>query len=256
MGLKPRTALIVAGGALAAGIAFFWWRNRQSSQASQSATSSSTGCTDSQGNSVPCPDSTGVDYSGELSVIQTELETLLSEEGGTTAGGGTGTTTATVTVPKVTGLTATAAVAALKAVGLVAGSEGKNGGTQIVNSQTPGAGAKVAAGSTVDLGVAQGQLNGTPPPPAAGQVPGTPSGLKPSGVTAGGFTVSWGKVTGATSYRFDVTYQGKVIHSGTTASTRATLSGLTRDHTYTFHVQACGRPGCGGKAQLAVKTSG
>lgn len=63
--------------------------------------------------------------------------------------------TTTVTVPKVTGLTASAAVTALTAVGLVAGSEGKNGGTAIVNSQTPGAGAKVAKGSTVDLGVVQ-----------------------------------------------------------------------------------------------------
>lgn len=61
----------------------------------------------------------------------------------------------TVQVPKVTGRSATSAVAKLTAVGLVAGSEGKNGGTAIVNSQTPGAGKVVNLGSTVNLGVRQ-----------------------------------------------------------------------------------------------------
>jgi hypothetical protein len=62
---------------------------------------------------------------------------------------------ATVQVPKVTGLTATEAKAKLESLGLVAGSEGKNGGTGIVNSQTPGAGKVVPSGSVVNLGLAK-----------------------------------------------------------------------------------------------------
>lgn len=85
---------------------------------------------------------------------------------------GSTTTTGTVTVPKVTGMTATNAVSALRAVGLIAGSEGKNGGSAIVNSQTPGAGKKVTPGSTVDLGLAQsGQSGGNPPSASIVTVP-------------------------------------------------------------------------------------
>lgn len=76
---------------------------------------------------------------------------------GKSGGGGT------VTVPKVIGMTATAAKVRLAASGLIAGSEGKNGGGQKVNSQTPGAGAKVAIGSTVNLGL----VGGNPKVPAS-----------------------------------------------------------------------------------------
>jgi LysM repeat protein len=52
-------------------------------------------------------------------------------------------------------MTASAAKVKLASVGLVAGSEGKNGGSAKVNSQTPGPGTKVKIGSTVNLGVVQ-----------------------------------------------------------------------------------------------------
>lgn len=61
----------------------------------------------------------------------------------------------TVTVPNVKGMSASAAKVKLASVGLIAGSEGKNGGSAKVNSQTPGPGTKVKVGSTVDLGVVQ-----------------------------------------------------------------------------------------------------
>jgi len=88
LGMPPRTALIVTGGAAAAGIVYFWWRRRQQPAAAGSA--ASTGCTDGQGNAVPCPDATGIDYSGELSVIQSELEGVLADEGHEEGGTGTG----------------------------------------------------------------------------------------------------------------------------------------------------------------------
>lgn len=260
LGLQPRTAAIAGGGILAAAVGYFWWRNRQSSSAPAAASGTgTTGCTDSTGASVPCPDASGIDYSGELSVIQSELESLLAAEGqsgSSSSGTGTGTTTVTgtVTVPKVTGMTATAAVAALKAAGLVAGSEGKNGGAATVNSQTPGAGAKVAAGSTVDLGLAQDAIKGSPPPPVAGQVPGPVTGLTTSAVTAGGFRATWREPAGTTHYSYDVTYQGKQVKSGSVTSAAVTVSGLTRNHTYTFHVRACSAAGCGPAAEAAVKT--
>lgn len=84
LGLRPRTALITAGLALGGALAYMWWRNRQASAAASTAATSTTGCTDANGNAVPCPDSSGVDYSGELSVIQTELESLLASQAGDT----------------------------------------------------------------------------------------------------------------------------------------------------------------------------
>lgn len=76
----------------------------------------------------------------------------------------------TVQVPNLKGLTATAAVAKLESLGLVAGSEGKNGGTAKVNSQTPGAGKTVPSGSVVDLGLVQAV---TTPPSGKVKVPAT-----------------------------------------------------------------------------------
>lgn len=81
LGLSPRTAAIAGGGALVVAAGVFWWRRRTSSQQQASSSASSTGCTDSSGNSVPCPDSTGIDNAGQLGVIQTELESLLADEG-------------------------------------------------------------------------------------------------------------------------------------------------------------------------------
>ena len=79
-------------------------------------------------------------------------------------------------------------------------------------------------------------------PPSGGSC-GTPTGLAASGVTQTGATLSWGSVSGATSYNL----QWKAASSGTwttvtgLAATSYGLSGLSAGTTYNFQVQAvCG----------------
>jgi len=80
LGLKPRTAMIAGGAILAAAIGYMLWK-RKKAAASPAVTSASASS------------STGIDYGGELSVIQSELEDLLAAEGQeSTTGGGTGAT--------------------------------------------------------------------------------------------------------------------------------------------------------------------
>jgi hypothetical protein len=78
LGMKPRTALISGGVILAAAIAWFWWKGRQSSPSS-SATSSSASAS-------------AYSNAGQLDAIQEELDELLSQEG-SSAGSGTGSST-------------------------------------------------------------------------------------------------------------------------------------------------------------------
>jgi hypothetical protein len=76
---------------------------------------------------------------------------------GTGTGTGTGSGTKTITVPNVQGKRAMTAVATIKAAGLrshLGGPFSKNA-LNYVASQTPGAGTKVASGTTVDLGITQ-----------------------------------------------------------------------------------------------------
>lgn len=82
----PRTTfyLAAAGTAIVAGLALYWYRNykaAKSTAATQATTSTAT-----------------TDYGGELSVLQSELEALLQQQGtGTTTATGTTTTTGTGT---------------------------------------------------------------------------------------------------------------------------------------------------------------
>lgn len=95
-GLPRRTVLIGGGVVLAASLGYLLWKRRQaaagSAAKSASASSSTTG-------------SYGVDYGGELSVLQSELEDLLAAEGqepsstGSSTGGGTGSGTGGGTAP-------------------------------------------------------------------------------------------------------------------------------------------------------------
>jgi beta-lactam-binding protein with PASTA domain len=136
-----------------------------------------------------------------LSVIQTELESLLaSQHADTDAGGGT-TTTTTVTVPRVIGMSVAAADAAIKAVGLVPGAHSDQVGT--VNGQTPAGGAKVAKGSTVDLSVAGtggGSRGGTVTVPnvIGLQTSVAVARIKAAGLTPGSHANQPGKVNGQT----------------------------------------------------------
>lgn len=162
LGLRPRTALIVAGVAVAGGVVFFWWRSRQAAKAAPPA--SSTGCTDSSGNAVPCPDASGIDMSGQLSVIQTELESLLAgegkepaaagggEDGGKDGGGGS----QVATVPNVVGDNWGAADNAIRRAGLMPKVRGaatlKGINThRTVTAQSPHSGAHVKRGSAVTV---------------------------------------------------------------------------------------------------------
>jgi hypothetical protein len=89
LGLKPRTAMIAGVVVLGGSVGYLLWRRRQSAKdtaTSASASSSTTGAY-------------GVDYGGELSVLQSELEDLLAAEGNepATTGAPTGTGTGTGT---------------------------------------------------------------------------------------------------------------------------------------------------------------
>ena len=194
--------------ALAGGLGYFWWKNRQS------AASSSTSTTDAGTSST---DTSGIDYSGELSVIQSELESVLAGQGGTSSGGtssgGSGTSGTT------SGTT---------------GSSG-SGGTSSGGSTPPPSGGT----GTVPPPVSVPPGTGKPAPPPA------PAGVKVTRKTATQVGLAWTPVAGATDYRCRVTYQGKEVASKTARTPAITIDGLTPDHTYTFHVAATNAGGTG-----------
>jgi hypothetical protein len=78
--------------------------------------------------------------------------------------------------------------------------------------------------------------------PGGGTSCGTPSGLSASSITSSSATVSWGAVSGATSYNLQ--YKVSTASTWTTASvtsTSASFSSLAASTTYNFQVQAvCG----------------
>jgi Fibronectin type III domain len=196
LGLKPRTAIIAGGGILLLAVGYFLWKRKQAASSSTAATSASASSSTS-----------GIDYGGELSVIQSELEDLLAAEGQESSStGGSSSTTGTGTSSSGTGST---------------------------------------TGSTT--GTTTATKTAAPAVPSAHETK----------VTSNSVTLAWGKVTGATSYRIRVTYQGKLVGSPhVTAGTSATISGLTPDHTYTFHVAAIGPGGTSAETNgPAVKTS-
>lgn len=201
LGLRPRTALIIGGVALAGGVGYFWWRRRTAKTATSSASVSASAY--------------GVDQSGELSVIQAELEQLLSQEGQPVASGGGG--------------------------------------------GTPGGGGS-GSGSGDGSGTGTGTGTGGKPKGSGGSggpgKPAMPTGVHATKVTSTSVTLAWHKAPGATSYRIHVTYQGKRVHDSSTQGNSATVSGLTPDHTYTFHVASVGPGGTSAETNgPAVKTS-
>lgn len=153
LGMKPMTAYLVFGGVLLAGIGIYLWKQHQAAAAAAAAPAADTNtngdCTDSQGNTVPCPGDGDQDYSGELSAIQTELESVLAAQGATTT---TGTTTTSTTgkgvVPNLMGLQSVAAQNEAAHYGFKV----KFSGAGTVVSQTPGPGSEAVKGSVIDLG--------------------------------------------------------------------------------------------------------
>lgn len=194
LGLRPRTALIAGGVILAAALGYFLWKRKQSSSsgaASASASSSTAGAY-------------GVDYGGELSVIQSELEGLMAAEGQEPAASGGGT-----------------------------GTGGGTGSGKIPPTYKP----PVSSGGDNDSGGGGTKTTVKPKP-------GIPAGVHAVRTGSSAVTLAWDKAPNATSYRVRVTYQGRLVGSPhVVAGTSATISGLHPDHTYTFHVAAVGPGG-------------
>jgi hypothetical protein len=125
-----RTTLIIVAVALAVGIGWYILKSRKAAAAANTAATPAptTGqCTDANGNPTPCEQMAGIDYSGQLSVLQTEIESMLAAQGhdtdktpadkdtDTDKGGGTGTKTKRPVAPKglhATRVTATSITAA------------------------------------------------------------------------------------------------------------------------------------------------
>lgn len=76
------------------------------------------------------------------------------------------------------------------------------------------------------------------PPPPPTKPPAEPVNVHATAVTSTSVTLAWNASAGAASYRIRVTYQGTVVKQVTAAGTSVTVSGLTPNHTYTFHVAA------------------
>jgi hypothetical protein len=89
-----------------------------------------------------------------------------------------------------------------------------------------------------------------PPKPPAGHAPAMPASVHGSAASSTSIKLTWGHVTGATSYQAHATTaepgSGKagVTPVVTVAGTSATLTGLKANTTYTCHVKACNAGGC------------
>lgn len=215
----PRNVVIAGGIAFVAAAVYVWYRNRNSA-----ASSAST-----QGTTA---DTTGTDFSGEISTLQQEIQDLqgqlagvgssgagASGGGGSSGGGSTG-----------SGSTGTGDTGGGSSGSTSSGGSGDTGGT--------GGG----TGST-GTGSTPSGTGGTPPAPAAKRPPPTPANVHAVHVTANEIGLVWNPSPGATGYRIRVTYQGKLAGSTSPTSPGGTVHGLTPDHTYTCHVAAVGPGG-------------
>lgn len=105
----------------------------------------------------------------------------------------------------------------------------------------------------------------TPKPPTSTPKPAPkpkmPTGVHATRVTSNGMTLAWNKSTGATQYRVRLTYQeaksgaAGVVVNKTVTGTSTSVSGLTKNHTYTVHVAAGNKSGWSSETNgPAVKT--
>lgn len=161
----------------------------------------------------------------------------------------------TVTVPKVTGLPVDSAKTAITGAGLVVGN-GASATSGTVNSQTPGAGAKVAKGSKVDLGVTSspgtGGGGGSKGPTAA-----VPTGLVISAKSAHSLRASWKASKNAKSYHVKCAPMGggTAIPDQDVTGTSAVFSNLTGGKSYVVDVWAqpeAGPVGSGPHAEVST----
>jgi hypothetical protein len=208
LGMKPLTAYLVFGGALAVGIIAYLIKVHDSSKtAAASGTTAGTG-TSTAGD---------IDYSGQLSAIQAEIEALQQQGGGAAAGGGsTG-----------GGDTGGGGWQGGSGGGWQGGG-GTNGGTSSGGGDS-GSGSSSGGGTSGGGGGTSGTGTGGGGTSSGGGTTTTTAAPKtaPANVTASpsslSLAVKWSAVTGATQYEVDVTkldsgaiWDGKV--SGTSAS--------------------------------------
>jgi Fibronectin type III domain len=207
LGLKPKTAMIGGGIVLALAIGYLLWKRSQASAAATTAAADTTGTTDTSGS--------GIDYGGELSVIQSELEDMLAAEGtepstGTGTGSGTGTGTGSGT-------------------GSGSGS-GSGGGTGTKTGPPPTATKPAKPGMPSGVHATKTTANAV-----------TLAWNKAPNATSYRVRATYqGKLVGSQQ---------------TVNGTSATISGLHPDHTYTFHVASVGLGGTSAETNgPAVKT--
>lgn len=218
-GMDKRTVYI-GGAVFVVVLVYLVWRNKK--QQATSGSNAPSECTDSQGNPVPCTEAGGIDYSGQLSAIQTELESLAAAQGGAGSGGGSSGTG-----------------------GWDWGSGGGGSTTGTTGTGQTGSGGG-ATGGTASSGGGGAPKQG--PPPA-------PGGVHATAVSASSVTLAWNKVAGATSYRVRVTYQSQLVKQTVTPATTVVVSGLGADHTYGFHVASENAAGTGPEGDTDIKTS-
>jgi hypothetical protein len=168
--VKAHKGATTGGAAIAAVLAIALYRHFSSSSSAAAQAAGSTSDTSGTQTLTPAYDSSAQDtydaLETQLNALQQQIATS-SETPGTGTTGTTGTTPITgttpvstagnVTVPNVEGKRTMTAYAQLQAAGLspkVGGGFVKNS-VNYVASQTPGAGAKVAKGTRVDLGSTQ-----------------------------------------------------------------------------------------------------
>lgn len=99
-----RTTVYIIGAAAVAGLGWYLYQRHKAASSTAAGTQTGTTgeCTDANGNPTPCEDMAGVDYSGQLSVMQTELESLAASEGNEATPTTPAPTTTTTTPPKTT----------------------------------------------------------------------------------------------------------------------------------------------------------
>jgi hypothetical protein len=235
LGVPRRTFLIIIGSGLVVGIGFLLWRKYQSGAAAGASTASTAGA------------SQPVDQSGELSVIQSELEALLQQDGlqpaGTTTGSGGG-----------------------SGGGQSWGNGGGwSGGGSGDGGSSGGGGGSAGSGTASDGGAGMagsgtattttGGASGTTTPTTSSGKPAAPTGGKAT-TTATGATVTWNP-NGAAKWSVKITGPGKINgFTNTVTVPKAVYSGLESGHDYTVTVtplSASGTPGPSGNVNVETK---
>jgi len=216
-GPLTRNQWIAVGVVFAAVTGYLIWKRKQNAASSSSsanqasaATTADTGCTDPSGNPIPCADAQ------LLSELETELQTAMTGENSSGAGGGSVGTGAVGT-------------------GTAAGSAGTSGSTTTTMT-----------GATTSTGTATA-------PAAAGPISNLQAASVGTTTATVKWNAATGATSGYSYILTDITANTKRAAVRTTA-TQAALTGLTAGHTYNFGVQAL-PGGAGNNIHFTTKKS-